>query len=170
MEDDLKKAKKLAEKLTPDELAKLATHIATLSHFTRTASAPESATERNVDRVLSILVDFGRAEGLEHASVHMLRTGRDFPSFASKVDELDAYVAKASGGTRTQEVAFWNLAFKLLADDMRQMQIGVTVRTIMRTVHRVPAIMHKSFPGYAATGMLATLLFDEHRKNNGRRA
>ena len=42
--------------------------------------------------------------------------------------------------------------------DLCRMEVAVSARTLMSHIHRLPAVINKSFPGYAQAGHLGKII------------
>ena len=106
--------------------------------------------------LLEAIVQFLGSRGLEYSSVAMLRKVGQYSVFSDKAKAVFRYMVGIE--TRTQQKAFLALAVGLLYDDLVQMGISVSARTMMSHAHRIPAVVNKSFPFYAEAGMLGKIV------------
>jgi hypothetical protein len=123
-------------------------------------SAPQiSADESDIDLVLSEIAALLRDQGVEFASVPMLKRVTNFKSFAEKVPATMKFFRGVTTN-RTKLRALIRISISLLYKDLIKMNMAATTRTLMSHWHRVPAVMDKNFPGYARAGHLGLLFQD----------
>lgn len=154
-------------KLDPIELQEVRTRCAIrlqmggASRSTASAAAAsgpqQAAQESDIDMVLGELISHMHDEGIEFASLVMLKSVTSFRTFAEKVPPTMVYFRRASTN-RTKLRALIRMSIKLLYKDMARMNISPSTRTMMNHWHRIPAIINQSFPGYAKSGMLGLLV------------
>ena len=118
------------------------------------ASGPTNG-DSDVDLVLHAIVSHLSARGAEHASVGMLKKSPQFNAFKVKIPAVVRFFCTKN---RTELNAFLNVAIPLLYDDLTEMGIAVSARTLLVHIHRLPATINKHFPRYASSGMLHLLL------------
>ena len=82
-----------------------------------------------------------------------MRRVPQYGSFKEKAAVLITQL-KTAKISRTRIRVFLEQAIELLYIDLRDQNIPPTSRTLMMHIHRLPAIIDTSFPGYAAAGLL----------------
>ena len=100
--------------------------------------------------VIAATVQRMSGELTNHAA---LRKTQQYNAFKTKSEVLVTQL-KSSKLSRTKLRTFLERAVYLLYLDLRKQSIPPTSRTLMMQVHRLPAIIDVSFPGYAAAGLL----------------
>ena len=78
-----------------------------------------------------------------------------------KVKSVIEYVEKAVH-ERIRQEALLIIAIDLLWQDMARQHLPTTGNTLLRNLHRIPAIMDCHFPGYAKAGLLK-LIIGQHQ-------
>ena len=106
--------------------------------------------------LLQAIVMFLSSKGLEYNSAVMLRQISQYSVFADKAKNVFRFMRGIDN--RTQKRAFLLLAVELLYKDLTAMGIAVSARTVMSHVHRIPAVVNKSFPFYAKSGLLKMIV------------
>ena len=106
--------------------------------------------------LLEAIVQFLGSRGLEFSKIAMLRKVSQYSVFSDKAKDVFRFMQGIE--TRTQRRAFLLLAMELLYEDLVNMGIAVSARTMMSHVHRIPAVVGRSFPGYAGAGMLGMIV------------
>ena len=105
-------------------------------------------------RVLTILCTMLRDLGVEHPSLSMLQKNSQYPAFARKLPSVMEFIAGV-GSSRIAQDALLKIALELLYWDIVNISgEAVSSFTIMSQIHRVPAVVNKSFPGYSSSGLL----------------
>ena len=119
-------------------------------------SAP-GAADSDSEVILRAISEQLRRLGAEFASVPVLRRAAT-ASFRAKAAEVMDYI-RASGITnRVEQAAVATVAVELLYENMTQMGVMVSSRTLLAHVHRLPAALNRAFPGYAAAGILCWIV------------
>ena len=101
-------------------------------------------------------MQFLSSTGLEYSSSVMLRKVSQYQVFSSKAKDVFRFMRGVD--SRTQRRAFLALAVELLYDDLTSMDISVSARTMMSHVHRIPAVVNRSFPNYSRAGLLGMIV------------
>lgn len=113
-----------------------------------------TSADIDTDLFLDVIVFFMQSKGLEFTSVSMLKKSSQYRrSFQDKIPEVMRYLehgAKSRIGRR----ALLLIAVELLYENLMEMGIVATSRTLMSHAHRIPGVLNRSFPGYARSGML----------------
>lgn len=120
------------------------------------AAGQVAAIDQPATMALEVIAGFLTDRGLEHASVPALRKATQYQSFTEKVRRVVSYMASVEGLTARR--AFFRLGVELLYDDLCRMEVAVSARTLMSHIHRLPAVINKSFPGYAQAGHLGKII------------
>jgi len=101
---------------------------------------------------LSCIADSLASLGVEQVSVPMLRSSAN-AAFRGKVGNVMVFVTKACG-TRSAQRALLLLGVELLYNNLAKLGLPASARLIMRHFHRIPSVLNRHFPGYAASGLL----------------
>jgi hypothetical protein len=139
--------------LSGPELEQVRQRITMLRHVG--PSQPQQADGEAL-LLLDVIVEFLASRGLELNKVAMLRRVSQYQVFADKAGDVFRFMRGVE--SRTQQRAFLVLAIGLLYDDLADMGIAVSARTMMSHVHRIPAVVNRSFPFYAEAGMLGKIV------------
>lgn len=112
------------------------------------------------DVVLYVLCDVMHKSGVEHVTPQTLRNTSHFKPFADKCPAVIEFF----GGTlqvqhaRIRTEALLQTGLRLLYEDLLNMGVTVSSRTMMQHIHRVPAVINAAFPGYAEAGLLRRIV------------
>lgn len=112
----------------------------------------EEAPE-HVREVLQFIISYMMDHKLDRTKVDDALNSTHGREFAKKTPAVWAFVTehtKNRAGAQTMLM----VAVKLLHADLMDMGIAVSTRTMMAHVHRLPALINRQFPGYAASGLL----------------
>lgn len=142
-------------KLSGEELDQLASRIKALrSLHGEVAKAVAWDEVEDLDMILHCATEVAQSLGADMSSSFQLRqAAKHSAGFRDKLPPLLRYLRQACP-TRAQQHALLCLGFRLLHRDMTRMGIVVTARTFLAHVHRLPAVIEHSFPGYARAGLL----------------
>lgn len=123
------------------------------------AASPIQQAKEETDAalVLSEIAAHLLSEGIEYASIPQLQRMQNYRSFAAKIPATMEYFRRITTN-RVKLRALIRIAIKLLYKDLARMNISASTRTLMNHWHRVPAVINRSFPGYAKIGMLGVLV------------
>ncbi len=110
--------------------------------------------------VLEAIVDVVQRLSGEVVSVYELRRMNGYTGFKTKAISLLETLGKSSG-TRLKKIAVLTLGIELLYRDLRDQLLPCSSRTLMRHVHRVPAVLDTNFPGYAESGLMGWITREE---------
>jgi hypothetical protein len=77
-----------------------------------------------------------------------------FPSFKGKCPSIIEYLQAAKITSKTQQWAVLLEGFRILYEDLTAMGLATDGSMLMRHVHRLPALLNREYPGYAAGGYL----------------
>lgn len=116
-------------------------------------ATPEEGTQR---LILEMIDDELRRSGRRSIGVVMLAQGQPFKLFQEKIEDggVGEFLRTASARNRIRERGLIRLGVKLLMADLGRMGVAVSARALMSTVHQIPAVLDRAFPGYAAAGRL----------------
>lgn len=118
---------------------------------------PRQELTADQHRVLEALRRFMKRRGAEMVVMSQLRTDTEFQD---KVTALFAFIHKITTN-RQEEAAMLSLGFDLVYDDMvargsklNELRTVATAQAILNRIDRIPALINRQFPGYAAAGVL----------------
>jgi hypothetical protein len=132
-------------------------------------SMPAELAETDVELILSEIAGHLKEQGIEFVSVQMLKNVGGYRKFADKVPGIMIYFRKVTTN-RVKLRALIRMSIALLYKDLARMNISASTRTMMNHFHRIPAVVNRSFPGYASSGMLGLLLQEPLHRRIPRRA
>jgi hypothetical protein len=99
----------------------------------------------------------------EAMSPHRLKQGPQWLQFRQIVrEELYPYFNELVERNRVKRTAFIELVVRLLSDTLTGWGVPVTSRTMMTNAYRIPSVVNKAFPGYAASGLLHLVIRSEN--------
>ena len=110
--------------------------------------------------VLHAICDFMRQNGLENPPIASLTKSPQYHAFALKCPQVISYLGSLSKLER-ETLLFIGIGVRY--DNLCEMGVVVTARTLMSHIHRLPGALNRSFPGYAKSGYLKLIV----RKKNG---
>lgn len=148
--------------LNANERAQLRQRLSVLDSLTgeQTHYAPvgtRGTSDNLVDRVLRIIVNVCSDKGLAFEYETRLRKAADFKTFSVKVKELEPFLTGISKRSIDQD-AIVRIGVELILDHLLYLRVGVTARTLMRHIHKLPTEINKAFPGYVRSGILLWLV------------
>lgn len=136
--------------LTDIEVSKLR---ARLSAFASLGTPKMEASDE--DLVLEALCEYLSSKGIEYAYPALLKKTPQYRSFSRKSDSILRFLQTK---VKIEQRALLALGMDLLYKNLCDIGIAVSARTMMMHIHRMPACLNRSFPGYAANGMLAFIV------------
>lgn len=152
-------------RLTPEQLADVrarcsiliqkggAAPAGSVAAVAPTGRPGSNATETALQAMLRVLEERGA-----DAHAGMARRAKLWGNFAAiKVPVVATYLAKSTKN-RTELLHLWTHGFRLLAGDLEEQRIPVSVGVLMRHTGRLPGTFDRHFPGYAEAGLLKLLL------------
>lgn len=148
--------------LSSDDLVKVEKHIAfhkASSKRGKAAGTANTALSKDEINLLNEIVQFCRHNGNDMVSLEVLRASQDFVAFSQKVPAVTEWLDKAKIG-KAQRRLMLNMALGLLYEEKTKMRLACSARVLMREVHRLPAVVDASFPGYAKAGLLQMIVRD----------
>lgn len=155
MRDELRKAIAATKGLTTDELQELRKHLTGLISM-----GPSSVDRKEAPMpgsgayhwVLYEIVDYLKSQGMDQVYVSSLTSGAHYDTFRKKLPAIESFLKKA--GPKVKQRALCKLGLVLLHEDLRKIGIAVSAQIVMSHMHRLPGVIDRSFPGYAAEGNL----------------
>jgi hypothetical protein len=111
--------------------------------------------------VLRAICDFMTYSGLETPHFEGLRRAPQYKAFNDKCAALGLFIGECN---RIERQALLVVGIELLYKNLVDMGIAVSARTLMSHIHRVPAVVNRSFPLYAQNGYLKHIVRAQQRK------
>lgn len=164
MKDNAAAVIRLINELTSAELKRVLEHAKVRLAHGVAKSGKATPTESMVQTLLGIIVDECKRSGLDQISgMRVLTTTPNFKPFTRKVEEqgVEGFLRKQADLSKVQMIALARVSVRLLIQDLQEMHIAVSARTIMNHIHRIPGVLNKYFPGYAAAGLLHLIVRTE---------
>lgn len=125
------------------------------------SSAPSADTalgDPDCELVLDAILAIIRSAGGGSVPVVMLKRSSQYREFKKKVPVvLDAF-RRQKDMSAVKLRALVRVSMQLLQQDLQQIGIAVTARTLMSHVHRLPAVLDKNFPGYLHAGLISVVV------------
>ena len=140
-------------KLNPQELEEVDAHV----RFLRQTKGGVSGSEADVDLVLQSICECLMGMGVEFCTIPQLRKSQQFKAFAAKVPSVMKYVREAVE-TRNEQRVILELGARLLYQNLTETGLPAGARTVMSHLHRLPSVINREFPGYAASGLLGLIV------------
>ncbi|HKU52519.1 MAG TPA: hypothetical protein VJQ25_08630, partial [Nitrospira sp.] len=84
-------------------------------------------------------------------------SSQDLVNFKSILPAILTFL-KQAGSRRVQQQRLLSIAVELLYQDLGQQNIPASLVTVIRHIHRLPAVMDRNFPQYAMNGLLGLLV------------
>lgn len=129
----------------------------------KTAKAKNRNDETALE-MLDCIVEVMQSKGADETPRSMLEKSNAFAAYRAKFRDnvdpgdrygsLTRYFDRVMKANRVRRRALMRLAAGLLYENLIAMDVAVSSRTMMSHVHRIPAVLNRNFPGYAANGML----------------
>ncbi len=83
------------------------------------------------------------------------------------VSKVEAFITNNFGRLKNIErLTLLNLFYKLLIENMKEINVPITINTVSSHTKRIPEVFNMNFPGYVASG-LAPMVLATMRKRNG---
>lgn len=167
----VEKVKGLCKSLSSDELRDVRDFCSLLisagpSVVVKNAVATNAADEM-VTTILDLIVEVMVSEGADVMTRTMLEKTGDFAAFRRKIvgdrgtqtlenryGSLHSFFKTVIARNRVKRRALIKVAVRCLYQDIVRMNGAANARTMMAQVHRLPAVLNASFPGYAKAGIL----------------
>lgn len=105
------------------------------------------------NRVVEVTCNFFRSEGIECPTPNLLKRSQAYVQAKGKIDNLATFFEKISQHKLVQD-AVLAIAIENLYNELVQWGISVSSHTVLQNIHRVPAVLNRSYPGYAQSGLL----------------
>jgi hypothetical protein len=104
-----------------------------------------------------------QSRDLDPTKPHALTRTQQYRAFREKIveDKIGAWCDMVVKKNRIALRGLIRLAVDLLCDDLIQKRVAVNARVMMNHAHRIPAVLHRNFPGYAQYGMLYLVIRKE---------
>lgn len=150
--------------LTRADLQRAHDHIKVRLAHGVAAEGRATKAESVVQSVLGVIVDECRRSGLDQmSSPALLLKAAGFRLFKVKIEEqgVGDFLSNSALNNKVKANALTRLSVNLLIKDLQSMGVAVSARTLMNHIHRLPAVLNKAFPGYAAAGLLHLVLGTE---------
>ena len=142
-------------KLSVGQLSDLSARIKLLA---KTAIKDHDGKQVFGDRVLQVICDVMKRNGLETPSPVTLKKSSAYVNAKAKIEDLATYFEKISKQKLVQD-SILKVAIDLLVTDMQQWQgVAVSSHSVLKQIHRIPSMLNRSFPGYAASGLLTKIV------------
>lgn len=120
--------------------------------------------------IVEVICEFTNAKQIDLTRPpSLMGKAAQYREFRRKLDVegLSTWLYNAAGKNQITMRGLVHLSVELLHDRLIEMGIPVSATTIMNHMHRVPAVLNQSFPGYAQSGLLH-LVIREHHKDERR--
>jgi hypothetical protein len=158
MSKELTAALRLIDALPRAELERVRNHASARLAFGLAGTGRATKTESLVNALVTIIADECHRQGIDvRASSTRMAKGRAFPAFKAVVEGpqgIGVFLQRASNKSQVRLLALARLSIELLIKNLLDMGVAVSAGTLMRHIHRIPAVLNRAFPGYAAAGML----------------
>lgn len=158
--------KRLIAQLPPDEARDVAAFARLqVSGEFGAVKAPPAMSDKIDDlsrMVLEAIADCMSSKGIDFAPAARLARTSQYKSYQEKVGDFYPFLKQTAHGSKVKLQALVKLSVLLLYDDLQAMGVTFTSRTMLSHAHRIPAVLNKAFPGYAAHGLLGLVLRTEH--------
>lgn len=132
------------------------------------AGLPEARSLAKQDDVLlDIISSYMANKGVDLSTPYVLMSGKHYVTFRKKSDAVYKYVKPV--GTKNSQRALLRIGVSLLYADLERMGLAITSRLLMAHVHRIPAVINRSFPGYRKLGALKLILVKRQHNVRGKK-
>jgi hypothetical protein len=108
-------------------------------------------------RLLAALCDAMKKNNVETPSVNSLRKSAAYVGARDKIQDLSDYFESVSKSKLVQD-SILKIAINLLYHDLLAWNVPVSSHTVLKQCHRLPSVLSRHFPGYAASGLLTKLV------------
>ncbi len=106
----------------------------------------------------------GIQTNLHYAS---FRRTSGYKAWIQSISKVETFITNNFGTLKNIErLALLNLFYKLLIDNMNEINVPITINTVSSHTKRIPEVFNMNFPGYIASG-LAPMVLATMRKRNG---
>ena len=165
---NLKDLKNNLSDLTDSDLVKLYQHLLTLPpikafrQFEPSGHDDTSDDDPFPDLVLSIIVDVLRAKGIFSFNVTRLKNSGEFNTFREKLIDVKVILYRGLNERLYRNSYRYRrlvqLGVERLYDDLSEMNIPASGRTLMNHIHLLPRALDNAFPGYTECGLLGMII------------
>ena len=122
------------------------------------ASAKEfNGKQEVISRTLQVICDVMNKKGVDCPSVRVLERSSALAASRDKLSNLSRFLDSISKSKLVQN-SILSIAVECLYIDLLNWGVPVSAHTVLQQIHRIPAVLNKSFPGYAASGVLHKLV------------
>jgi len=146
----------LLPSLSDDEKRQVAIRLSYL--LQGAGGAPIDEAYPGEDLLLDCITAVLKGNGLEYASIALLKKQAGYPTFKAKVPGVARFLNQRRQLSRQDLRAMFAFALELLIEDMQSMNMAIGARNIMNHIHRIPSVVNRAFPGYAQSGLLELLI------------
>lgn len=152
--------------MSPEQYKVWATGIASLTNeqasdaltrfklLSKGSIRPSTGKQEFGDRVVIALCDMMKSKGVECSHAATLKKSAAYTNSKPKFDDLAAFFETISKSKLVQDSVL-KTAISLLYVDLLQWQgVAISSHTVLKQIHRIPSVLNRHFPGYAASGLL----------------
>lgn len=149
--------------LNADELKDLKKRIGTFVSVGAGASVISSPRDMSDEELCcQVILEIIALRGIGRISVSQLRATSGYNQFGKKVVLVMKFIREAIPGVRLHEQrVLLHLGVRMLCDNMNHLHVPITYGQVLRWFHRIPALINRAFPGYAACGLLGLVIAQE---------
>jgi hypothetical protein len=162
---NVEQIKQEIRQLSNDEMIEIRTMIDSLLAMSgiQTKQPNKQAKNHEERLVLETICGLMQSKGLASLTVPILLRSPYMKPFREKLPLLLAFLARAHpehlGQKRVLEIGV-----ECLYDNLKAMNVAVSEITLLRHIHRLPAVIDQQFPGYAQNGLLRLVVNDRPSK------
>ena len=160
MSDRLNKILADLPHLSGEELERVRSQLGVVQSLGgKAAPAPKGSRAKtgDDDLALSVLAAYVKDKGVDYSTAGMLRKSNGYSAFREKVPVVFAFISQGAR-TRPEQLGLLRIGIELLYENLVQMGVSVSARTVMAHFHRVPAVINEAYPGYATAGLLHIII------------
>lgn len=122
----------------------------------------EQASETWAEQAVYVIAKVCQEKGTDFSSPAALKASPQFKAMQAKFREddgaLENYFKNAVDRNRVQAQALLRVGVVLLIEAMKEQELPIAARYVMTSIHRVPSVIGRAFPGYAESGMLGLVI------------
>ena len=111
------------------------------------------------DWALDVLLETMQRLGVECPFKPAIKKSSQYAAFRQKVPGIVAWMSR-SVKKRNQRRALFAMGVGLLYENMVEMEVAVSARSVMQHIHRLPSVINQAFPDYARAGLLGFIVGD----------
>lgn len=119
-----------------------------------------------VDAILAAVARVSLRMCGERVAPAALRRGPDAAGLRDKAPAVSAFL-RGAAADKVARAALLDLGLELLYKNLAGRGYPASARTLVRQIHRLPAVVDAAFPGYARAGLLGMVLAVEGRDKGG---